>query len=122
MSSSSALIAALVTGLGLGSMYGLTALGYYVTYAASRTVNFAQGSTLMLGAVLVFVLRTRAGWPAAAAIPAALLACAAWSVLVDLLAVRPFTRRHSESWLMATVSHSPHRSTRSLPAGSGEET
>jgi branched-chain amino acid transport system permease protein len=101
---SSALLPALVTGIGLGSMYGLTALGFYITYASSRTVNFAQGSTLMLGAVVVFVLQTRAGWPAAAAIPVALVVCALWSALVDRVAVRPFAARHSDSWLMATVA------------------
>jgi branched-chain amino acid transport system permease protein len=47
-------VSALVTGIGLGSMYGLLALGFYVTYAVSSTVNFAQGSTMMLGAVMGF--------------------------------------------------------------------
>ena len=45
---------AIISGLGLGSMYGLLALGFHVTYAVSGTVNFAQGSTMMLGAVLCF--------------------------------------------------------------------
>ena len=35
---------ALISGLGLGSMYGLIALGFHVTYVVSSTVNFAQGS------------------------------------------------------------------------------
>ncbi len=42
------LIAALVTGIGLGSMYGLIALGFQITYSVSSTVNFAQGSVVML--------------------------------------------------------------------------
>ena len=45
---------AIISGLGLGSMYGLLALGFHVTHAVSRTVNFAQGTTMMLGAVLCF--------------------------------------------------------------------
>ena len=45
---------ALITGLALGSMYGLLALGFYVTYAVSSTVNFAQGSSMMLGAVFAY--------------------------------------------------------------------
>ena len=45
---------ALVSGLGLGSMYGLLALGFYITYAVSSTVNFAQGSSMMLGAVFAY--------------------------------------------------------------------
>ena len=43
------IVSALITGLGLGSMYGLLALGFHVTYAVSATVNFAQGSAMMLG-------------------------------------------------------------------------
>ncbi len=96
--------AALITGIGLGSMYGLLALGFHVTYAVSNTVNFAQGSTMMLGAVLCFTLWVTFGWPLALAVPAALLLCAAWSVFVEIVAVRPFVRRRSESWLMSTVA------------------
>ena len=50
------LISALVSGIGLGSMYGLIALGFYLTYAVSGTVNFAQGSSMMLGAVLCYTI------------------------------------------------------------------
>ena len=58
---------ALITGLGLGSMYGLLALGFYVTYAVSSTVNFAQGSSMMLGAVFAytFAVTLRLAVPAA---------------------------------------------------------
>lgn len=96
--------AALITGVGLGSMYGLLALGFHVTYAVSNTVNFAQGSTMMLGAVLCFTFWVVLHWPPALAIPASLLLCAAWSVVVERVAVRPFVRANSNSWLMATVA------------------
>jgi branched-chain amino acid transport system permease protein len=96
--------AALITGLGLGSMYGLLALGFHVTYAVSNTVNFAQGSTMMLGAVLCFTLWVTLGWPIGLAVALALAACAAWGAFVERVAVRPFVRRGSNSWLMATVA------------------
>src|SRR4029079_17044607 len=95
---------ALVAGLGLGSMYGLLALGFYVTYAVSSTVNFAQGSSMMLGAVFAYTLAVTFGWPF---IPAALLAlflCAIYGMLVEFVAVRPFVRRGSSAWLMAPVA------------------
>ena len=98
------LISALITGAGIGSMYGLTALGFYTTYAISRTVNFAQGSCLMLGAVLTFSMVNQSGLSAWLAIPIALLLCGLWSGLVELVAVRPFVKRHSDAWLMATVA------------------
>src|SRR5690349_11229588 len=96
--------AALITGIGLGSMYGLLALGFHVTYAVSNTVNFAQGGTMMLGAVLCFSLWVTLGWPLWMAIVLALVVCAAWGVFVERVAVRPFVQRGSNSWLMATVA------------------
>jgi branched-chain amino acid transport system permease protein len=97
-------VAALVTGVGLGSMYGLLALGFYVTYAVSGTVNFAQGSTMMLGAVMGFTFGVTLGWPWLPAILAALLVCAAWGVVVEAIGVRPFASKGSDLWLMATVA------------------
>lgn len=98
------LASALITGLGLGSMYGLLALGYHVTYAVSSTVNFAQGSTMMLGAVLAFTFGVTLGWPMWMAVLLALVLCAVWGVLVERIAVHPFVSRGSDSWLMATVA------------------
>ena len=95
---------ALITGLGLGSMYGLLALGFHVTYAVSATVNFAQGSSMMLGAVFAYVFAVRLGFPILAAAFIALSLCAAYGILVERLAVRPFVRRGSNAWLMATVA------------------
>lgn len=95
---------ALITGFGLGSMYALLALGFYATYAVSSTVNFAQGSTMMLGAVLAFTFGVTLGWPMWLATILALILCAAWGVLVERVAVRPFVTRGSDSWLMATVA------------------
>jgi len=98
------LATALVSGLGLGSIYGLIALGFTLTFAVSGTVNFAQGSSVMLGAVICHVLGVSLHWPMLVAIPAALLACAAWGLIVERIAVRPFVARGTNSWLMATVA------------------
>jgi branched-chain amino acid transport system permease protein len=95
---------ALISGLALGSMYGLLALGFYVTYAVSSTVNFAQGSSMMLGAVFAYTLAVTFGWPFVPAVLAALALCALYGVLVELVAVRPFVKRGSSAWLMATVA------------------
>lgn len=120
------LLSALISGLGLGSMYGLMALGFYMTYAVSGTVNFAQGSSMMLGAVLCFTFAQTYGLPMALAIVLALLLCAVYGLLVERLAVRPFASRGSNAWLMSTVAlgivldnvvmHTFGREPRSLPS------
>ncbi|MFC6791359.1 branched-chain amino acid ABC transporter permease [Methylobacterium komagatae] len=94
----------LVSGLGLGSMYGLVALGFHVTYAVSGTVNFAQGSVVTLGAVLAYWLGVTLGWPMPLAILLALLGCALFGLLVEAVLVRPFVMRGSDAWLLATVA------------------
>src|SRR3954447_19431268 len=95
---------ALISGLGLGSMYGLLALGFYVTYSVSSTVNFAQGSSMMLGAVFAYTFAVTFGWPMIPAAGLALALCALYGIVVERVAVRPFARRGSSAWLMATVA------------------
>lgn len=96
--------AAIITGLGLGSMYALLALGFHITYVVSRTVNFAQGSAMMVGAVLGYSFHITWGWPLWLAIPATLALCALYGLIIERFLVRPFHSRGSEAWLMATVA------------------
>src|SRR5258706_8820790 len=98
------LLSATISGLGLGSMYGLLALGFYVTYAVSHTVNFAQGSAMMLGAVLCYTFGVRWKLDLLASAAVAIALCALWGLIVERVAVRPFARRGSNAWLMATVA------------------
>jgi branched-chain amino acid transport system permease protein len=78
---------AIISGLGLGSMYGLLALGFYITYAVSSTVNFAQGTSMMLGAVLCFTFKIKLGWPMLPSVLIALALCAVWGVAIERTAI-----------------------------------
>ena len=95
---------AIISGIGLGSMYGLIALGFHVTYIVSHTVNFAQGSAMMLGAVLGYTFGITLGWPIPVAVVASLFLCGLFGLLVERTLVRPFAERGSNAWLMATVA------------------
>lgn len=98
------LTAAIVTGLGLGSMYALLALGFHLTYVVSRTVNFAQGSAMMVGAVLGYTFCMTWDWSLWLALPLTLLLCAVYGLVIERWLVRPFHSRGSQAWLMATVA------------------
>jgi branched-chain amino acid transport system permease protein len=98
------LTSAVISGLGLGSMYGLIALGFHVTYVVSNTVNFSQGSAMMLGAVLGYTFAVTLGWPLPLAVALALAACALFGAVIERTLVRPFVDRGSNAWLMATVA------------------
>ena len=98
------LTSAVISGLGLGSMYGLIALGFHVTYVVSNTVNFSQGSAMMLGAVLGYTFAVTLGWPLPLAAIMALALCALFGAVIERTLVRPFADRGSNAWLMATVA------------------
>src|SRR5438477_7546886 len=85
-------------------MYGLVALGYHMTWATSRTMNFSQGHVVMLGAVVAYGAHVGAGWPLAAAALVTLVACGAFGLLVERVAVRPFFRAGSPVWLLSTIA------------------
>ena len=85
-------------------MYGLIALGFHMTYVVSNTVNFSQGSSVMLGAVLAYIFAVRMGLPLLIACAAAIVACAVFGLVVERTLVRPFASRGSNAWLMATVA------------------
>src|SRR5260370_32021222 len=85
-------------------MYGLIALGFHVTYVVSSTVNFSQGSAMMLGAVLGYTFAVTLGWPWPLAAAMSLALCALFGLLVERALVRPFAERGSNAWLMATVA------------------
>src|SRR3979490_1989884 len=97
------LVSAISSGIGLGSMYGLIALGFHITYVVSNTVNFAQGSAMMLGAVLGYTFGIKLGWPMPLAVIVALSICALFGLVVERILVRPFVARGSNAWLMATA-------------------
>ena len=98
------LTSAVISGLGLGSMYGLIALGFHITYVVSSTVNFSQGSAMMLGAVLGYTFAVTLGWPLPIAAITALVLCALFGAVIERTLVRPIVDRGSNAWLMATVA------------------
>jgi branched-chain amino acid transport system permease protein len=93
-----------ISGLAIGSMYGLVALGFQITFAVSKTMNFSQGASVMLGAVLCYVLDIRWEWWSPLAVIATLIVCAGFGLLIERFAVRPFAQGGSNSWLLTTIA------------------
>ena len=50
------LIQASLSGIALGCVYALVALGFVLIYKATEVVNFAQGELMMVGAYIYFTL------------------------------------------------------------------
>jgi branched-chain amino acid transport system permease protein len=101
-------ILAIVTGLAIGSVYGLIAIGYSVVYRASRVFNLAQGDLVMLGVMLSWYLLDDLHWPEAAVFAAVLAGVTLVSLAEERLVVRPFLKRGGDSigWFIATLAFS----------------
>jgi branched-chain amino acid transport system permease protein len=93
-----------LSGLALGCVYSLVALGFHITFMTSRTLNFAQGSAMMLGAVTALILVVDFGWPTPLAMVAAILLLGVFGLALERLAVRPFVQRGSMAWVMSTLA------------------
>jgi branched-chain amino acid transport system permease protein len=74
----------LFQGFALGCIYALVALGFTVVYRASKVINFAQGSLLLVGAYLISVLATGLNLPFALAVIAAIALLAAGAALFQM--------------------------------------
>jgi branched-chain amino acid transport system permease protein len=81
----------LISGLALGCIYGLIAMGFVVVFKATNVVNFAHASVVMLGAYLVAKWHGGLGFFGAIAASAAV--CALAAALLDFAFVRPLRRR-----------------------------
>jgi branched-chain amino acid transport system permease protein len=82
----------LISGLSLGCIYALLALGFVIVFKATNVVNFAHASVVMLGAYLVARWHDSLGFWGAIAVAA--VTCAVVAALLDVLLVRPLRRRH----------------------------
>jgi branched-chain amino acid transport system permease protein len=80
-----------ISGLMLGCIYGLIAMGFVIVFKATNVVNFAHASVVMLGAFLVAKWHGSLGF--FGAIGAAALTCAAVAVALDLAFLRPLRTR-----------------------------
>lgn len=76
----------LVNGVSLGATYTLIVLGFVVLFKASDVVNFAHGTTVLLGAYTVAELHTAVGFWAAVAI--GIVVAMAVNLLIERLLVR----------------------------------
>ena len=100
------LVQILVSGLTVGSVLALVALGYNLVFSTTRIVNFAQGSMIVIAGFIAFAM-TRAGLPIWLAFILTVVASMAVGVIVELVAIRPLGRfdpSTNVAWILTTFS------------------
>jgi branched-chain amino acid transport system permease protein len=94
----------ILSGLAIGGIYALAALGFHIMWSAAKAVNFAHGDTLMLGAVLA-VLGVDAGMPLPVACLLGIIAGGVFGVLLERFAIRPFAATATSiGWMLTTIA------------------
>src|SRR5699024_11433002 len=83
------LIQTLISGLSLGSIYALIALGYTMVYGIAKMLNFAHGDIIMVGAYAVITSVLTMNLPPVVAILISILVCVVLGVTIEFLAYRP---------------------------------
>lgn len=95
----------LLSGVTVGAVYALVALGFTLIYNASDVVNFAQGEFVMLGGMITF-FAWQAGIPLPLAALLAILAAAVVGVLLNKLAIEPARGAPVASLIIITIGAS----------------
>ncbi|MGI6089434.1 MAG: branched-chain amino acid ABC transporter permease [Bilifractor porci] len=93
----------LISGLGLGSVYAIMALGYSMVYGIAKMLNFAHGDIIMVGAYVAFFAISGAGMPPAVAILLSILACTVLGVVIERLAYKPLREASSLAVLITAI-------------------
>ncbi len=99
------LLQAVMSGLAVGTLFALVALGFNVTYVVNGTLNMGQGHAVMLGGMTTWTLVAVVGMPFLIALVVTGILVGLYGVLVDVVAVRKFaTSSDAVTWLLSTVA------------------
>lgn len=79
----------LISGISLGSVYALIALGYTMVYGIAKMLNFAHGDVIMIGGFVMFTAVSSQGTSPAIAIIAGIIVCTVLGVVIEKVAYKP---------------------------------
>lgn len=98
-----AFLSYLFSGLSLGSVYAIIALGYSMVYGIAKMLNFAHGDVIMIGAYISYFVMASFGLPAYVAVIAAIAVCVILGVTIERLAYKPLRQAPSLAVLITAI-------------------
>jgi len=93
----------LFSGISLGSVYAIIALGYTMVYGIAKMLNFAHGDVIMIGAYVSFFSTMRMGIHPVFSLILAIVACTVLGVLIEQLAYKPLRSAPSLAVLITAI-------------------
>lgn len=92
-----------ITGVSLGSIYAIIALGYTMVYGIAKMLNFAHGDIIMVGAYMCFFAVGSFNLPPVAGVLLAVVVCTVLGIAIERLAYKPLRSAPSLAVLITAI-------------------
>ncbi len=92
-----------ITGVSLGSIYAIIALGYTMVYGIAKMLNFAHGDVIMVGAYVCFFATSSFGLNPLLGILLAMVVCTILGIVIERLAYKPLRQAPSLAVLITAI-------------------
>ena len=73
----------LISGISLGSVYAIIALGYTMVYGIAKMLNFAHGDVIMVGAYISFCTTSYLGLSPLVSVLLAIVVCTVLGIVIE---------------------------------------
>ncbi len=93
----------LISGISLGSVYAIIALGYTMVYGIAKMLNFAHGDVIMVGGYVSLLAMSALGLPWWLGVLLAMAACTVLGVIIEGLAYKPLRAAPSLAVLITAI-------------------
>lgn len=94
----------LVSGMAIGALYGLVAMGFAMIFKVSRVVNFAQGEVMMLIAYIAYSVALQTDGNSFAIVAAIVVSAGVIGALIERMMIRPMIGQPVFSIVMMTIA------------------
>lgn len=93
----------LISGISLGSVYAIIALGYTMVYGIAKMLNFAHGDVIMVGAYIIFTIISTWGIHPMVGVVVAVALCTVLGITIERIAYKPLRNASSSLAVLITA-------------------
>ena len=93
----------LISGISIGSIYAIIALGYTMVYGIAKMLNFAHGDVIMVGGYISYCTTSYLGLPGWVSVIFAVVVCTVLGAVIEGLAYRPLRQAGSLAVLITAI-------------------
>ena len=96
-------ISYLLSGISLGSVYAIIALGYTMVYGIAKMLNFAHGDILMVGGYAAFLAFNSMGLSMPVSVVFSMVICTVLGIAIERVAYKPLRQANSLNVLITAI-------------------